>query len=58
MTPDGTAYRGFKVTIGGLSNPERTYDDIESILNRNKMPYKIHEERTTDGKFKSYMVET
>lgn len=57
-TPDGTPYKGFKVTIGGSPNPERTYDDIEKILGKNNVSYKTHEERNPNGTFKSYSVST
>ena len=46
------------MTVGGMSNTIRTYDDIEAILHRNKVPYKVHEEHKEGGKFKSYTVET
>lgn len=60
-TPYGTSYIGFKVTIGEILDPsviQRTYDDIEAILKSNKTPYRVHEERTERGTFKSYSVET
>lgn len=60
-TPDGTPYVGFKVTIGGVTDPasiERTYEDIERILHSNQQPYKVFEEKTEYGTFKSYTVET
>ena len=59
-TPDGTPYRGFKVSIGGVSDPssvERTYADIEKILGRDKVSFKTHEETTPSGTFKSYSIE-
>lgn len=59
MSPFGTEFVGFKVTIGGVTDPasiQRTYDDIEKILRRE--PYKIHEEKTSNGTFRSYTVET
>ncbi len=61
MMPDGTAYRGFKVTIGGITDPatiKRTYDDIEAIFKSNQTKFKIHEEHTPAGTFKSYSVES
>lgn len=60
-TPDGTPYHGFKVSIGGITDPAavlRTYDDIEKILHQNKVPYIEHEEHTPEGKFKSYSITT
>ncbi len=60
-TPMGEQYNGFKVTIGGITDPStivRTYDDIESILGKNKINYKVHEETTSSGTFKSYSVST
>lgn len=60
-TPDGTPYKGFKVTIGGITDPEtikRSYEDIEKILKGSRLKYKEHEEKTPDGKFKSYSVST
>jgi len=60
-TPDGTPYAGFKVTIGSVLDPssvKRTYTDIEAIFQKNKTPYKIHEEFREGSKFKSYTIET
>jgi hypothetical protein len=61
VTPDGTPYKGFKVSIGGIQDPSevrRTYDDVEAILHKNQVEYKVHEERTPQGTFKSYSVST
>lgn len=61
LTPDGMPYYGFKVTIGGIQDPEavkRTYDDIEKILHGSNTTYKTHEEHTPQGTFKSYSVWT
>ena len=61
MTPDGTPYHGFKVSIGGITDPSevvRTYADIEAILHKNQVPFKTHEESHSDGTFKSYTVES
>ena len=58
-SPLGTEYTGFKVTlIGDNPNVERTYEDIDRILHQNKVAYKIHEERDSDGHFKSFTVTT
>ena len=60
-TPSGEEYHGFKVTIGkefDSSNVQRTYDDIEKILGKNNIAYKVEEERRINGTFKSYTVET
>jgi hypothetical protein len=59
-TPDGTPYRGFKITVGGLLDPEnieRTYSDILRILHRNAREFRVKEERD-GGKFKSLVIET
>jgi len=48
------------VTIGGVTDPseiKRTYDDIEAIFKSNQTNYKIYEEHTPNGTFKSYTVE-
>jgi hypothetical protein len=62
ISPLGTEYIGFRVSVGGIApNPAdqvRNYDDIEAILNQNKVEYKVHETKTTTGTFKSYTVET
>ena len=61
VTPDGTPYKGFKVTIGGIQDPStvrRTYSDVEAILHKNQVPFKTHEEHHNDGTFKSYTIET
>ena len=61
ISPDGTPYRGFKVTIGGIQDPsqiKRTYDDIEAIFKSHEVNFKTHEERDVEGHFKSYSVET
>ena len=61
VTPSGTPYSGFKVTVGGITDPasvQRTYSDIEAILSQYKTEYKTHEEHKPDGTFKSYTVET
>lgn len=61
MTPDGTPYHGFKVSIGGIQDPatiKRTYDDIEKIFKSNEVNFKTHEEHTPSGTFKSYTVST
>ena len=61
MTPDGTPYRGFKVSIGGVTDPstiKRTYEDIEAIFRSNEATFKTFEEKTPAGTFKSYVVET
>ena len=60
MTPGGILYKGFKVSIGGIQNPaqvERTYEDIEKIIRGNNLPFKTHEEKTSTGTFRSYIVE-
>jgi hypothetical protein len=60
-TPSGEQYNGFKITVGGIIDPcdvKRIYDDIEKILGKHQVPYKIHEEHTASGTFKSYSVET
>jgi len=49
------------VTIGGVTDPEtikRSYEDIEAIFKSNELKFKTYEEKTPDGKFKSYIVET
>jgi len=57
-TPDGTPYKGFKVSIGGgITDPatiERTYEDIDKIFKANPGEYKVKETRTPDGKFQSF----
>ena len=61
QTPSGTEFIGFKVTIGGVTDPAsvtRTYDDIERILGKNKVDFKTHEEKSPNGTFRSYTVET
>ena len=61
MTPDGTPYRGFKVTIGGIQDPaeiKRSYEDIERILKGNNHPYREYETKTDQGTFKSFVVES
>lgn len=58
-TPDGTSYRGFKVTIGGIQDPttvKRTYDDINKIFKANPEGYKVSEERDELGHFKAFTV--
>jgi len=60
-TPDGTPYKGFKVSLGGSIDPSeivRTYDDIKRILHNNKVEYRTHEEHKPDGTFKSFTIET
>lgn len=60
-TPSGEQYSGFKITIGGITDPStvvRTYEDIERILHENQKPFAIHEEHTAAGTFKSYSVST
>jgi len=60
-TPDGTPYRGFKVSVGGgktKAEIERTYEDIYKIFKSNPGDYKIHEERDEKGQLKSYTVTT
>lgn len=60
-TPDGTPFFGVKISIGEITDPatiKRTYDDIEKIMGRNQVPFKIHEEKTAAGTFRSYSVET
>lgn len=60
-TPFGEKISGFKVTVGGITDPStviRTYEDIEKIFKANPGNYKVHEEKTPDGKFKSYTVST
>ena len=58
-TPLGEAYRGFKVTIGGIQGKvERTYADIEAILKSNEKSFKTFEEKTEHGTLKSYVVKT
>ena len=59
-TPSGEPYRGFVVSVGGITDPasiERTYNDIDKIFKSNPGTYKIKEERV-DGKFHSYSVST
>ena len=59
-SPFGTEIVGFKVTIGGVTDPatiERKYDDIEAILKKSKVKFEIHESRYPTGRFKSYSVE-
>lgn len=59
-TPNGEEIQGFKITIGGVKNPEdikRTYEDIEKILGRER-GLVIKEEHNADGSFKSYSVST
>jgi len=49
------------VSLGGAIDPsevERKYDDIEAIMGKNKVPFKIHEESTPQGTFRSYSVST
>ena len=49
------------MTIGGVTDPaliERTYEDIDKIFKANPGAYKVKEERTPEGKFKSFIVET
>lgn len=61
MSPFGTEIVGFKVTIGGITDPatiQRTYEDIEKIFKSNQANFKIHEEKTPEGKFKSYSIST
>lgn len=44
-----------------IDNPEffnRNYDDIAKIFKSNLEAYKVNEERTADGKFKSFTIET
>jgi len=60
-TPFGTPYVGFKVTIGGVLEDwqvTRTYDDIAKIVKSDPSTFKVVEERTPDGKFKSFSVST
>lgn len=60
-TPFGTPYIGFKVTIGGVSDPamtERTYEDIDKIFKSNPGDYHVKEERDANGKFQSFHVST
>lgn len=58
-TPDGTPYKGFKITVGGSPiEAERTYQDIDAIFKANPDKYRVKEERFPDGKFKSFTVET
>lgn len=48
------------MTIGGITDPstiERSYNDITAILRANRGPYKVTEERTPDGRFKSLIIE-
>ena len=59
-TPDGTPYRGFKITVGGFLDPantERTYEDVLRILRRDAREFRVTEERDS-GKFKSLIIET
>lgn len=61
QTPSGADYIGFKITVGEVLDPasvKRTYEDIESILGKNKVNYETHEESTSSGTFKSYSVST
>jgi hypothetical protein len=61
LTPSGEAYFGIKVTTGPwfqASEAVRTYEDVEKILHSNGSQFKIHEERTEAGLFRSYVVET
>ena len=61
VSPFGTEYIGFKVTIGEVSDPaavERTYEDIDKIFKANPGSYHVEEERTSEGKFKSFSVST
>lgn len=59
LTPSGEVIKGFKVSIGGQQEePERSYDDIESIFKSNEASYKTFEEHTPQGTFKSYVVIT
>lgn len=60
ISPFGTEFVGFRVTLGGISNPallNRTYDDIEKILGLHNQKFKTHEESNPDGTFRSYTVE-
>lgn len=58
-TPGGIPYKGFKITLGGVSNPDvkRTYEDIVAILHSQQQPYKEFETKTKEGKFKSFVIE-
>ena len=60
-TPFGEEVNGFKVTIGGVLNPEdikRTYEDIDKVFKSNPGKHKVHDEHDENGKFKSFIVET
>jgi hypothetical protein len=60
-TLDGVEVNGFKVTIGGITDPasiERSYEDIERIFKSNESKFRVEEETTQDGKFKKYVVQT
>jgi hypothetical protein len=59
ITPDGTPYKGFKVTVGGVQGEvKRSYKEIEAIFKSNEVNFKTHEEHTSSGTFKSYSVST
>ena len=61
MSPFGTEVVGFKVSIGGITDPaqiKRTYEDIDRIFKSNNKDFKVYEEKSKDGKFKSFTVTT
>lgn len=61
MSPFGTEYIGFKVTIGGITDPsmiERTYQDVDKIIKSNPESFYTKEERDESGGFKAYHVST
>ena len=61
ISPFGTSYVGFMVTIGGVVDPamiERTYEDIDRIIKSNPEAFHMKEERDKEGKFIAYHVST
>ena len=59
VSPFGTSFVGFMVTVTGDSpDVKRSYDDIEATFKSNEADFKVHEEHTEAGTFKTYIVET
>jgi len=40
------------------STVKQTYEDIDNIIKSNPDKFKVHEEHTVNGKFKSFTVTT
>ena len=60
VSPFGTEFVGISIRIGGVFDPtgqKRDYEDIRRILKDNSVLWTEHEEKDSQGKFKSFIIE-